>query len=467
MSQFLNENFLLKNRTAVSLFHQYAKQMPIFDFHCHISPEEIAQDKTYGNITQVWLYGDHYKWRAMRENGVDEAYITGNAGDREKFQKWAETLPYCVGNPVYIWSHLELRRFFGIEKTLNPDTAEEIWRQTGEMLRGGLSARRLIEASNVKALCTTDNPVDSLEYHRQLRDDPSFHVRVLPAFRPDVFLRIGESGFPGWAAKLSKAAGIAVVDAASLAQALRQRIDFFHETGCRLSDHALDPAVYEPCTPDQANEIVKKALAGRIPDGTETAMYKTWLLLTLAAEYAKHGWVMQFHLSALRNLNSVMYEKLGADTGFDGAGDFSCAKAIRGLLDAMNSAGALPKTILYSLNPNDYEVLLSVGCAFSEKVPGKIQLGSAWWFNDHRCGITRQLEATANVGLLGRFVGMLTDSRSFLSYPRHEYFRRILCNLLGEWSENGEINDDIPSLGKTVQDICYNNARDFLGADLD
>jgi glucuronate isomerase len=464
MNGFLSDNYLLENETAAALYHDYAKGMPIFDYHCHISPREIAEDKTYENITQLWLYGDHYKWRAMRANGIDERLITGDADDKSKFLKWAETLPYLIGNPLYLWSHLELRRYFGVDTILSPATAEEIWAQCNRVLAGGgFSVRSIIEKSNVAALCTTDNPVDTLEAHRALRSDATFKTAVLPAFRPDVFINIEKPDFLSWVNKLADAAKKPITSLGRLQEALGQRIIYFHENGCRLSDHALDPIVYEECSEDEAAGIFQKALDGSILSDSEIQKYKTWMLLFLGREYAKRGWVMQYHLSAVRNINTRMFNRLGPDTGFDATGDWRVAAPLQKILDSLDRTGELPKTILYSLNPGDYEVLLSVGGGFGGDVPGKLQLGSAWWFNDHKPGIERQLTALANQGLLGRFIGMTTDSRSFLSYTRHEYFRRILCNLLGRWAENSEIPSDMEILGGTVKNICFNNIADYMG----
>lgn len=462
MPEFLNENYMLNNKTAVLLYHQYAEKMPIIDYHCHISPNEVAEDKTYENITQLWLYGDHYKWRAMRTNGVDERYITGNASDRERFQKWAETMPYCVGNPMYLWSHLELKRYFGVEKELNPNTAEEIWNACNAVIQSGqFSTRKIIERSGVKAICTTDNPVDTLDAHKRIKDD-GFAVKVLPAFRPDVFVNIDRAGYIDWIIKLCAVCGMPIKTPSDLLMALRSRIDYFHAAGCRLSDHALDPIVYERFTEAEIAATLTKALNGAPVSSHEAAQYKTWLLLFFGREFAHRGWVMQYHLSAIRNVSTRMFKRLGPDTGYDAVGMYDFAMPLQKMLDALDSTGELPKLVLYSLNPNDYEVMATIGSGFNADTPGKIQLGAAWWFNDHIAGIERQLTVCACNSLLSRFVGMLTDSRSFISYPRHEYFRRILCNLLGQWSERGEITQDTALLGRMVEDICYNNAAKYF-----
>jgi glucuronate isomerase len=463
MNGFLSENYFLENDTAVTLYHLYAKDMPIVDYHSHISAQDIAEDRVYENITQLWLSGDHYKWRAMRAGGIDEHFITGAADDKSKFLKWAETLPSLVGNPLYLWSHLELNRYFGIDRLLSPATAESIWEACSRVLGSGkFSARQIIAQSGVKVLCTTDNPADTLKYHQALGKDDSFGVAVLPTFRPDVFLNIEKLDFPEWVRKLSDAAQLPGVTLGDLKLALANRMMYFHELGCRLSDHALDPIVFEPCAEEEAAVIFGKVLGGQSPTDSDARKYKTHMLLFLGRAYAERGWAMQYHLNAVRNVNDKMFRRLGPDTGFDAAGDYSYADALRKMLDSLDKTGELPKTILYSLNPGDYEVLLTVGGGFSGGVPGKIQLGSAWWFNDHKPGIEKQLTALANLGLLGQFVGMTTDSRSFLSYTRHEYFRRILCNLLGKWAENGEIPNDMTLLGDTVRNICYHNIVRYL-----
>jgi glucuronate isomerase len=466
MNGYLDDNFFLENATAVTLYHRYAKDMPIFDYHCHLSPAEIAQDRQYDNLAQLWLSGDHYKWRAMRQNGADERYITGDADDKEKFLKWAETLPYCLGNPLYVWSHLELRRYFGVTETLSPATAEAVWETCNRVIQGsGFSARALIGRSNVTALCTTDNPADTLEAHRKIRKDGTFQTAVLPTFRPDPFLNIEKADFGAWIKKLSAAAQMPGRTLGDLTGALERRMAFFHENGGRRSAHALDPRECEPCGYDEAEEIFQRAAAGGRLDATAVRKYKSWLLLFLGRAYARYGWVMQLHIGTERSVSDRRLMRLGPDTGFDAAGDDLRARALRCLLNSLDKTGEVPKIILYSLNPGDYEVLLTVGGSFAGDVPGKIQLGSAWWFNDHRSGIEKQLTACANLSLLGRFIGMTTDSRSFLSYTRHEYFRRVLCNLLGKWIESGELPRDIDLLGETVQNICYHNAARYFGLD--
>ena len=466
MKNFMNENFLLTNPTAESLYHKVAAAMPIFDFHCHLSPKEIAENKAYRNITEIWLGGDHYKWRAMRACGIDERFITGDATDKEKFLKWAETMPQCIGNPLYHWTHLELRRFFGIEQILSPATAEAIWEKCNALLqKTEYSARGLIIRSNVKVICTTDDPADSLEYHQAIAKDSSFPVKVLPAFRPDKSFNIEKAGFSEWLSRLETVTGKPIASVTDLLSALKSRIDYFHANGCRVSDHALDPIVFETATPDEIEEIFSKGRRSIPLTEAEIRKYKTHILLFLGRQYASHGWTMQLHLGTIRNTNSRMMRLLGPDTGFDAVGDYTFASALAQFLDALDTTDELPKTILYCLNPRDNEVLATIGGGFQGGIPGKMQFGSGWWFNDQKDGMIRQMTALANMGILSRFVGMLTDSRSFLSYTRHEYFRRILCNMIGEWVESGEAPADMELLAQMVRDICFENARQYFGID--
>ena len=464
MKAFMDENFLLSNKMAETLYHGYAKDMPIIDYHCHLNPKEIADDKKYRNITELWLGGDHYKWRAMRSNGVEERYITGDAADKEKFLKWAQTIPCCIGNPLYHWAHLELKRYFGIDKLLSPDTAEEIWERCNGMLASGhLTARDLILRSKVKVICTTDDPADTLEYHRTIANDKTFDVKVLPAFRPDKAINIDKDGFAEYLAKLEKAANLSIKNFEDLKKALTARIKFFHDAGCRVSDHALEPVVYCEGSEEEATKTLEMVLGGQALTEIEIKKYKTQVFLFVGREYAKRNWAMQMHMGTIRNTNSRMMRKLGPDTGFDTVGDYTFAEALANVLNALDKTDELPKTILYCLNPRDNEVLGTIiGCFQGGGIPGKLQFGSGWWFNDQKDGMIRQMTALANLGLLSRFVGMLTDSRSFTSYTRHEYFRRILCNLIGEWVENGEAPDDIKLLGGMVEDICYNNAAEYF-----
>ncbi len=464
MKNFMDDNFLLVNETAVTLYHDFAKDMPIFDYHCHLNPAEIAGNKSYRNITEIWLGGDHYKWRAMRSNGVTEDYITGDRPDKEKFTKWAETIVNCIGNPLYHWTHLELRRFFGIDTLLSPETAEEIWEKTNAMLATNeFTARELIKRSNVKALCTTDDPIDSLEHHIALKEDTTFDVRVLPTFRPDKSFNIEKEGFAQWIAQLGEVTGREIPTFAALLEALGERIAFFHQVGCRVSDHALDPVMYAAGSLEEAETIFKKGLNGEAISHEELKIYKGQVMLFLGREYSRLGWVMQLHMGTIRNNSTRMFRELGPDTGFDSIGDRVFAEDLAKLLDALDDTDELPKTVLYNLNPRENEVLATMmGCFQGGGIPGKIQFGSGWWFLDQKDGMIKQMIALGNLGLLSRFIGMLTDSRSFLSYTRHEYFRRILCNLLGTWVEEGEVPKDIELLGRMVQNICYNNVENYI-----
>lgn len=465
MKEFMNEDFLLDNPTAVKLYHEYAEGMPIFDYHCHLSPKEIAENKKYRNITELWLGGDHYKWRAIRSNGVEEKYVTGDGDDKEKFLKWAETMPNCIGNPLYHWTHLELRRYFGINELLSTATAESIWERCNAMLQqDGFTARNLIKRSNVKVVCTTDDPVDSLEYHKAIAEDKTFDIKVLPAFRPDKGINIDKEGFIPWLLKLEKVTGSKIASFQDLKAAVVSRLEFFHQAGCRISDHGLDPLVFRKGTEEEASIILQKALSGKALTQSEIEVYKTQVLVFLGKQYARLDWVMQLHMGVLRNNNTRLMKELGPDTGFDSIGDWSFASSLSALLDTLDQTDELPKTILYHLNPRENEILGTItGCFQSGKIPGKMQYGSAWWFNDQKDGMEKQMIALANLGLLSRFVGMLTDSRSFLSYTRHEYFRRILCNILGNWVEKGELPNDMALLGQMVRDISYNNAASYFG----
>ena len=454
MKTIINDHFLLQTKTAQKLYHAYAEPQPIIDYHCHLDPKQIAEDHRFSDIGEVMLAGDHYKWRAMRSFGVDERYVTGNATWREKFRAFAETIPYCIGNPLYHWTHLELTRYFGIDEPLTPESADRIFdRCTALLQTDGYSARGLMERSNVKVVCTTDDPADTLEYHKQIRES-GFSVKVLPAFRPDKVVNIHKDTFLPYLEK------IGVKDYADLKAWLSSRMDFFHENGCRLSDHGLD---FIPYREGDAARIFDDVLNGKTPTEEETEIYMTDLLLFFGKEYSRRGWCMQIHVGALRNNNTRMYRALGPDTGFDSIADGSLAAPLARFMDALDQEQALPKTILYSLNPNDlYALGTLMGCFQGAEVKSKIQLGSAWWFNDQKDGMEAQLKALGNLGVLGGFIGMLTDSRSFLSYPRHEYFRRILCNLFGEWVEQGLYPNDVETLGRIVSDICYGNAERYF-----
>lgn len=462
MKPFIHEDFLLSNDVAKTLYHEHARKMPIIDYHCHLDPKEIYEDKKFRNLFDAWLSGDHYKWRLMRANGVTEDYITGNKSDEEKFMKWAEVVPELLGNPLYHWTHFELKRFFGIDDLLSPENAKEIYDQVNQKLKT-LTARQMIEMSHVAVICTTDDPTDTLEWHEKLKNDSSFKTKVLPAFRPDKAINIELSWFQDWILKLSKVVGYNLSNLEMLKKALKERIDYFHERGSRLSDHALDVVSYEKATSEEVARIYEKALNHETLTNLEIRKYKGHMLVFLGVEYNKRGWVQQYHIGALRNLSERMLKNLGPDTGFDAINDGLVAKPLSQLLDALDQTGELPKTILYTLNPRDFEVAITLMQAFQGGgIPGKIQFGSSWWFLDNIDGMTKQLKALGNNGLLSKFVGMLTDSRSFLSYPRHEYFRRVLCEMIGEEVEKGLFPRDLKRLGKIVEDISFNNANNYF-----
>lgn len=465
MKTFMDKEFLLSTDTAQKLYHEYAEGMPIVDYHCHVSPQEIYEDKHFENISQVWLAGDHYKWRIMRSNGVEEKYITGDATDREKFQKFAECLPRAIGNPMYHWCHLELKKYFGYEGVLNGDTAEEVWKLTAEKLRTtDMGVRGLIEKSNVLFIGTTDDPVDSLQWHAKIAKDESMKTVVGPSFRPDKALNIDKAGWKEYIAVLSEVSELPIDGLDTLENALRKRMEHFQANGCKASDHGLDRMIFRIGDRSSADAVVKKGLAGEKVSAEEAEILKTTLLLFCAKEYARMGWVMQIHYNCMRNPNSTMFEQLGPDTGFDCIGPHNGSAELAKLLDALYKADSLPKTILYSLDASDNAFLDAlIGSFQGTEVAGKLQHGSAWWFNDNKQGMRDQLISLANLSLLGNFVGMLTDSRSFLSYTRHEYFRRILCDLIGSWIENGEYPADLGQAGGIVQDICCNNARKYFG----
>ena len=469
MKAFMDQDFLLTTETAKELYHGFAEATPILDYHCHINPQEIAENRQFDNITQVWLGGDHYKWRQMRSNGIDEYYITGGASDREKFQKWAETLDKAIGNPLFHWSHLELQRFFDYHGVLGADTAEEVWNLCNEKLRDpSMRVRSLIERAGVTLLCTTDDPADDLKWHKILAEDDSFSVQVLPAWRPDKAMNLEKEGYPAYLEKLGKSAGMEIRSFADLKAALKKRLAFFHEMGCRASDHALEYVMYVPADQEELEAIFSKRLAGEAVTREEELKFKTGFMLFVGAEYARMGWAMQLHYGCKRDNNTGMYQKLGPDTGYDCINNYAPSSQMADFLNALNEIGSLPKTIIYSLNPNDDEAIGTIlGCFQNSDAVGKIQQGSAWWFNDNKTGMLKQMTSLANLSLLGNFIGMLTDSRSFLSYPRHEYFRRILCQLLGEWVENGEYPKDVKKLEKIVKGICYNNAINYFGFHLD
>ncbi len=465
MKQFMDKDFLLSTESARTLYHDYAANMPVLDYHCHINPQEIAEDRKFDNITQVWLGGDHYKWRQMRSNGVEERYITGDASDREKFQKWAETLPKLIGNPLYHWSHLELQKYFGYTGYLNGDTAEEVWNLCNAKLKeDSMSVRNIIRQSNVTLICTTDDPVDSLEWHKKIAADSTFDVQVLPAWRPDKAMNVEKPTFGAYMAQLSEVSGVKVTDFASLKEALKNRMAYFAENGCCVSDHALEYVMYVPATDAEVDAVMARGLAGQPVSKEEELQYKTAFMLFVAKEYHKMGWIMQLHYGCKRDNNAYMFEKLGADTGFDCINNYAPSAQMADFLNALSAGNEIPKTILYSLNPNDNASIGTIiGCFQDTAAAGKIQQGSAWWFNDHKAGMTEQMTSLANLGCLGNFIGMLTDSRSFLSYTRHEYFRRIMCELIGGWVENGEYPADWKALKEIVEGISYNNAVKYFG----
>lgn len=467
---FLDEDFLLQTDAARTLYHEFAKQMPIIDYHNHLPPDQIVGDKTFENLTQIWLYGDHYKWRAMRTNGIHESYCTGDKSDYQKFEKWAETVPYTLRNPLYHWTHLELQRYFDVQDILNPKTARKIYDECSEKLHApDYSVRNLLRKMNVEVVCTTDDPTDSLEYHQQLANTPSFKGEgwdgvMRPAFRPDKFILIGNPNFASFVQKLATVVGFEIQSYEDLTKALRQRAEFFASLGCLLSDHGLEQLYAADFTPEDANTVFKKALAGQTITVAEQVLYQSAILHHLGTMYHELGWTQQFHIGALRNNNARALRLLGPDTGWDSIGDWSQAASLSKFLGRLDEYDQLSKTIIYNLNPADNEVIATMVGNFNDgSIAGKVQFGSGWWFLDQKDGMEKQITALSNMGLLSRFVGMLTDSRSFLSFPRHEYFRRILCNTFGNDIENGELPNDTEWIGKVVQDICYNNAKQYFG----
>ena len=464
MKAFLDQNFLLQTKTAETLYHEFAKSMPIIDYHNHLSPEQIANDINFENITQAWLYGDHYKWRAMRTNGINEKYCTGNATDFEKFEQWAGTVPYTLRNPLYHWTHLELQRFFNIDKILNQHSAGEIFEEATALLRTKeYSVKGLLGKMNVKTLCTTDDPTDSLEHHKKIKDDNS-DIKVLPAFRPDKAMNVDDViSFNEYVNKVEAVCNISIGNYQEYVHALKLRHDFFAAMGASVSDHGLEEMYAEDYTEIEIKNIFDKIRSGNELDYVEKLKFKSAMLIEFAKWDCEKGWVQQFHLGALRNNNARMLAQLGPDTGWDSIGDFSQAKALSKFLNKLDSTDQLAKTILYNLNPADNELMATmIGNYNDGSSAGKVQYGSGWWFLDQKDGMTKQLNTLSNMGLLSKFVGMLTDSRSFLSFPRHEYFRRILCNMFGEEIENGELPNDIEWTGKIVQDICFNNAKQYF-----
>lgn len=469
MKQFNDENFLLETKTAQDLYHNHAAKMPIIDYHCHLIPKMVADNKRFDSIAQIWLMGDHYKWRAMRSNGIAEKYCTGaDTTDWEKFEKWAETVPYTFRNPLYHWTHLELKTAFGIEETLNPTNAKAIYDKCNDLIANDpkFTPRGLMAHYNVELVCTTDDPIDSLEYHDVVAADPTCKTRMIPAWRPDAAMNIEAATFKGYVEKLSEVSGVAISKFQDMVDALQKRHDFFASKGCKLSDHGIEEFYDEPYTEAEIDAILAKALTGKEVTVEEQRKYKHAFLKAMAVMDCEAGWTQQFHYGAIRNNNTLMFNKLGADTGFDSIGEFTTAKAMSHFLNELNMEGKLTKTILYNLNPCANEVIATMLGNFQDGTcPGKIQWGSGWWFLDQKDGMEKQMNALSVLGLLSRFVGMLTDSRSFLSYPRHEYFRRTLCNLVGKDIENGLIpftGYEEQRVRQMIEDICYNNAKNYF-----
>ena len=471
MKPFMDKDFLLSTETAKTLFHDYAEKMPIYDYHCHLNPQEILDNINYRNISHLMLGGDHYKWRAMLSNGADESLMYGDKGgasDWDKFYAYASMLKYAIGNPLFHWTHLELQRVFGIDDVLSEKTARSIWDRANAMLATDeFRCRRLIEKFNVKVICTTDDPADTLAAHIALAKDESFKVKVLPAFRPDKSTAVSKPGYGDYIARLSEAAGIEIDSYEALIDALEKRVDFFTAVGARISDHGLDYMPEGDATPAELDAIFAKAMNGIAATHDEESAFKAAVMVRLGGMYRARGWTMQLHINAMRNNNTRMFEKYGVDAGFDSVADALLAVPLSRLLDKIELATGLPKTIIYSLNPRDNYAVGTMLGNFQGGEPGKIQMGSAWWFQDHRDGMAEQMKTLASLGLLGRFVGMLTDSRSFVSYPRHEYFRRIMCDVIGTWVENGEYPADMETLGELVQGISYNNAKNYFGIPVD
>lgn len=466
MKTFMGEDFLLSNEISRQLYFDYAKDQPIFDYHCHLSPQDIAENRQFKNLTEIWLEGDHYKWRALRSAGIDEHFITGKASDQEKFLAWAKTVPLCIGNPLYHWTHLELRRPFGLKNlVLNSQTADQIWQECNAMLQQPeFSARGILQQMNVKLVGTTDDPIDSLEHHQTIADDPHFDIQVVPSWRPDKILKIESPTFNQYLRQLEQVCDQQIHCFDQLKQALLIRLDHFDLQGCKSADHGLEIVRFAPIPAEsELDLILQKRLAEQPLSELEIAQFSTALLVWLAQEYCQRNWVMQLHIGALRNNNTRMFKLLGADSGFDSIGDRPFAEPLSRLLDTMDSQEKLPKTILYCLNPRDNEMLATmIGNFQTGGIAGKIQFGSGWWFNDQKDGMERQLQQLSQLGLLSQFIGMLTDSRSFLSYTRHEYFRRILCEMIGTWVVNGEAPNDMALLGDMVKNICYYNAKGFF-----
>lgn len=464
MKKFLDKDFLLENESSRRLYHEVAAGLPVIDYHCHLDPRMIAEDSRFENLTQAWLAGDHYKWRAMRANGVEEHFCTGEASDEEKFMKWAATVPDTLRNPLYHWTHLELQRYFNITELLNPKNAKAIYKEASRMLQGeDFSVRSLIRKMNVELICTTDDPIDSLEHHRTISND-GFETRVLPAWRPDRCMAVEDTAaYNLYLEKLEEASGSPIRNFMDLLTALQERHDYFHQMGCRISDHGMESFLANDFDYMEIERIFMKIRNGRTPNKEEVGLFKSAMLVELAVMNHEAGWAQQFHVGAIRNNNSRQFHKLGPDTGFDSIGDFQMARSMSKFLDRLDHQNQLSRTIVYNLNPADNAMIATMVSNFNDgSVPGKMQFGSAWWFLDQKYGMSEQINTLSSLGLLSRFVGMLTDSRSFLSYPRHEYFRRILCNLVGRDVENGEIPDSPPLVDKLIKNICYYNAKEYF-----
>lgn len=469
MKEFMDKDFLLTTETAKKLYHEHAEKMPIIDYHCHLQPKEIYEDKKFRNLAEVWLgagdrYGDHYKWRSLRARGYEEDSISGPDDDYKKYLQFVESMPYFVGNPLYHWSHLEMRRYFGIEDIINAKNAKKIWDAANQKLET-LTAREMMYRFKVDTVCTTDDPVDSLEWHEKMNQDSTLKVHVRPAFRPDKAINVELSWFESWVQQLSKVVGYPIAELRDLEKALADRIDFFHKMGSRLSDHALDVLHYAPATYDQANAVFHKGMNHQEISEQEQDWYKGYVLVFLGKLYHKYGWVQQYHIGALRNNSKSMLKKIGPDTGFDAIEDQNYMEKLSALLGALDETDELPKTILYCLNPRDnYALTVLAGCFQKEGIKGRVQVGTAWWFLDQQDGMRQNLETLMQVGLVAQSVGMLTDSRSFLAYPRHEYYRRLLCQMLGNLVESGQYpKEELDTLGKIVEDVCYNNAKEYFG----
>jgi glucuronate isomerase len=462
MAGFLTEDFLLSNDIARRLYHQFAAEQPILDYHCHLSPQDIAENRQFANLFEIWLEGDHYKWRAMRANGVPEKYITGDATPYEKFLAWARTVPYTLRNPLYHWTHLELQRYFGITELLDEKSAPSIWERANAALAGGLTAHAILQKFRVEVVCTTDDPTDDLRHHRAIAKS-NLPTQVFPAFRPDKALGIGDAEFVPWIGRLSKVANIDIRNLKTFLQALHSRHDYFHSLGCRLSDHGLDHCYATPCSERAAAAIFSKARKGQSITQDDRTHFASFMMLFFGHLDAEKGWTKQLHVGAQRNVNTGARRKLGADAGYDAIGDFSQGGPLAAYLDLLSQGNALPQMILYNVNPADtFQFATLIGCFQDGERPGKIQYGSAWWFLDQKQGITAQIDALSNTGVLSRFIGMITDSRSFMSYPRHEYFRRVLCDIIGQDVMRGELPDDDALLGRLIRDICHGNARQYL-----